>query len=333
VQLVEQPSRRRPPVGRITEVIGDHMAPGMEIDVAIRSHELPLHWPDAVQEEIKKYTDKVPAAAKRDRVDLRDTPLVTIDGADSRDFDDAVYCERKPKGWRLLVAIADVSHYVKPGGPGPGGPGARQLGVFPRAGHSHAAGDPVQRAVLPEPEVDRLCMVCEMYINQEGKITRSSFHEALMRSHARLTYDQVAAMVVDNHAGTRKQFAAVVPHLEELYRLYHVLRKVREQRGAIDFETTETRIVFGSERKIEKHRAGAAQRRPQDHRGVHDRGQRGHGALPRSQQDPHPVPGARGPKPEKVVALREFLGELGLSLRGGEKPAAKDYARLLSLHR
>jgi ribonuclease R len=331
VQLVEQPSRRRPPVGRITEVIGDHMAPGMEIDVAIRSHDLPLHWPDTVQEEIRNYTDEVPAAAKRDRLDLRDTPLVTIDGADSRDFDDAVYCERKPKGWRLLVAIADVSHYVKPGSALDKEAQVRGNSVyFP------------ERVIpmLPEilsnglcslnPEVDRLCMVCEMYINDEGKITRSSFHEALMRSHARLTYDQVAAMVVDNHAGTRKQFAAVVPHLEELYRLYQVLRKVREQRGAIDFETTETRIVFGSERKIERIVPVV---RNDAHKIIEECMIAANVATARflgRNKIPTLYRVHEGPKLEKVVALREFLGELGLSLRGGEKPAAKDYARLLA---
>ncbi len=114
-QIVEQPNKRSGPVGKVVEVIGDHMAPGMEIDVAIRAHEVPLEWPGAVEDEIQGLAEQVSPAAKRNRVDLRDLPLVTIDGADSRDFDDAVYCKRTPKGWKLIVAIADVSHYVKPG--------------------------------------------------------------------------------------------------------------------------------------------------------------------------------------------------------------------------
>ncbi len=331
VELVEQPSRRRPPVGRIVEVIGDHMAPGMEIDVAIRSHALPLRWPADVEKEIEKYGEKIPASAKRGRLDLRDTPLVTIDGVDSRDFDDAVYCERKPKGWRLLVAIADVSHYVKPGS-------ALDQEALARGNSVYFP----ERVIpmLPEvlsnglcslnPEVERLCMVCEMYINDEGKIARSSFHEALMRSHARLTYDQVAAMLVDKDQQTRQQYEAVVPHLESLYKLYKVLRKVREKRGAIDFETTETRIVFGADRKIERIVPVV---RNDAHKIIEECMIAANVATARFLAR-HKIPTLyrihEGPRSEKITALREFLGELGLSLPGGEKPEAKDYAQLLS---
>ena len=225
----------------------------MEIDVAIRAHDLPLEWPGAVEDEISSLKAEVPAAAKRNRLDLRDTPLVTIDGADSRDFDDAVFCEQTPKGWRLLVAIADVSHYVKPNT-------ALDAEALLRGNSVYFP----ERVIpmLPEilsnglcslnPDVDRLCMVCEMYINKQGELTRSRFHEALMRSHARLTYSEVARLLIDKDKKTRAQYQELVPHLEELYKLYKVMRRGRTSRGAIDFETTETRIVFSKDRKIEK---------------------------------------------------------------------------------
>jgi len=328
--IVEQPSQRGLPVGRVVEVLGDHMAPGMEIDVAIRASGLPNTWPAPVQAEIAELGPEVPEAAKADRTDLRNVALVTIDGADARDFDDAVYCEPTPKGWRLLVAIADVSHYVAPGSALD--KEARERGTsvyFP------------ERVIpmLPEvlsnglcsinPKVDRLCMVCEMLIDKEGKVTRSSFMEGVMRSHARLTYDQVAAMLVDGDAGLRSQFAAVVPHLENLYDLFKVLRRRRAKRGAIDFETTETRIVFGAERKIERivpvlrndahliieecmilanvcaAKYLARHRVPTLYR-VHDR-----------------------PEAEKITELREFLGEFGLQLRGGAEPEPRHFAELL----
>lgn len=330
VELVEQPSRRQPPVGKIIEVIGDHMAPGMEIDVAIRSHELPLHWPADVDTEMRVFSETVPEDAKHGRLDLRDVPLVTIDGVDSRDFDDAVYCERKPKGWRLLVAIADVSHYVKPGT-------ALDKEAFERGNSVYFP----ERVIpmLPEvlsnglcslnPKVDRLCMVCEMYISDDGKIARSSFHEAVMRSHARLTYDEVAAVLVHKDAATRKKYDALVPHLEELHRLYKVFAKVRRKRGAIDFERTETRIVFGSDRKIE---SIVPVERNDAHKLIEECMIAANVATARFLAK-HKMPGLYrihdGPKSEKLVDLREFLSELGLSIKGGQKPEAKHYAELL----
>jgi ribonuclease R len=221
VEILEQPGKRHRPVGRVIEVLGEHMAPGMEIDIAIRSHDLPQEWPEAVDAEIRHYTGEVPDAAKQGRTDLRDMPLVTIDGEDARDFDDAVYCERRSSGWRLLVAIADVSHYVLPDT-------ALDAEAVKRGNSVYFP----ERVIpmLPEvlsnglcslnPEVDRLCMVCEMHISAAGKMTRSRFFEGVMRSHARLTYTQVAAMVVDNDAGLRKRHRPLVPHLEELHELY-----------------------------------------------------------------------------------------------------------------
>ena len=330
VEIIEQPGLRTPPIGRVVEVLGDHMAPGMEIDVAIRAHELPLEWPAAVQEEIADLGEEVPEAAKRGRTDLRKLPLVTIDGADARDFDDAVYCEARPNGWRLLVAIADVSHYVTPGTALDDEARARGNSVyFP------------ERVIpmLPEvlsnglcslnPEVDRLCMVCDMHIDRDGNITRSRFVQGLMCSHARLTYDEVAAMLVDRDRGLRRRYKALVPHLEELHRLYKALRRARLKRGAIDFDTVETRIVFGSDRKIE---SIVPVERNDAHKLIEECMISANVAAARFLAR-HKLPTLYrvhdGPQPDRLSDLREFLAELGLSLRGGDKPEAKHYAEVL----
>ncbi len=330
VELIEQPSKRSGPVGRVVEVIGDHMAPGMEIDVAIRAHELPLEWPDAVEDEIQDLADKVSPAAKRGRVDLRDIPLVTIDGADSRDFDDAVFCSKTPKGWRLLVAIADVSHYVKKGTALDAEAEVRGNSVyFP------------ERVIpmLPEvlsnglcslnPDVDRLCMVCEMYIDAEGKVSRSRFMEGLMRSHARLTYNEVASILVDRDTEVRAKYKPLLKPLEELYSLYKAFRKQREKRGAIDFETTETRIVFGTDRKIEKIVPVV---RNDAHKIIEECMIAANVCTARF-LNRHKLPTLyrvhEGPQADKLADLREFLSELGLSLGGGDKPPASEFSKLL----
>ncbi len=329
-EIVEQPSDRNPPIGRVIEVLGDHLAPGMEIDVAIRAHDLPLEWPEAVEQEIAGLGEKVPASAKRGRVDLRDTPLVTIDGVDSRDFDDAVYCEAKPKGWRLLVAIADVSHYVRPGT------------ALDREAESRGNSVYFPQRVIPmlpeilsnglcslNPGVDRLCMVAELYIDREGNIRRSRFFEGLMKSHARLTYDEVAAMLVDRDPATRERYRELLPQLEELHRLYKVLHKARDARGAIDFDTTETRIEFGPDRKIDRI---VPVERNDAHRLIEECMIAANVAAARFLAR-HKLPTLyrvhEGPSSEKLAALREFLGELGLKLGGGDRPEAHHYARLL----
>jgi ribonuclease R len=330
VEIVEQPGKRSGPVGRVAEVLGDHMAPGMEIDVAIRAHEVPHRWPDAVEEEIAGFSGKVSPAAKRNREDLRELPLVTIDGVDSRDFDDAVYCKRTPRGWKLIVAIADVSHYVAPGT-------ALDTEACLRGNSVYFP----ERVIpmLPEvlsnglcslnPEVDRLCMACEMTIDRQGKVTRSRFMEAVMRSHARLTYDEVAAMLVERDGGTRKRYAGLLQPLEELYKLYQALRKLRDQRGAIDFDTVETRIVFGADRKIERI---VPVQRNDAHKIIEECMIAANVCAARFLAR-HKLPTLyrvhEGPQADKLTDLREFLGELGLSLGGADKPSAADYAKLL----
>ena len=330
VEIIEQPGKHQRPVGRVIEVLGEHMAPGMEIDIAIRSHELPQEWPDPVVQEITGLGDAVSKRARRGRTDLRSLPLVTIDGADARDFDDAVFCERKAGGWRLLVAIADVSHYVKPDK-------ALDQEALNRGNSVYFP----ERVIpmLPEvlsnglcsinPDVDRLCLVCEMVINDEGKISRSGFIEGVMRSHARLTYQQVASILVEKEKKLRKQYSLLVPHLEELHRLYKVLRKAREERGAIDFETTETRIVFGVDRKIERI---VPLERNDAHKLIEECMIAANVAAARFLIR-HKMPTlfrvhAR-PEADKLEGVQEFLRELGLALRGGARPGAKDYATLL----
>lgn len=329
-QILQQPTKRMQPIGRIVEVLGEHMAPGMEIDVAIRAYGLPFEWPEAVAEEADRLGHRVPEAAKRGRLDLRQVPLVTIDGADARDFDDAVYCERIKGGWRLLVAIADVSHYVKPGS-------ALDQEAYRRGTSVYFP----ERVIpmLPEilsnglcslnPKVDRLCMVCEMEIGPRGAIRRYRFHEGLMRSHARLTYDEVAAMVVERDEALRRRHAELVPHLEELHALYKALRAARDRRGAIDFETTETRIVFGEDRKIERIVPVV---RNDAHKMIEECMIAANVCAAKFLKA-HKIPALHRvhepPPAERIEELRAFLGELGLSLGGGDEPGPKDYAKLL----
>lgn len=330
VELIEQPTRHSRPIGRVKEVLGDHMAPGMEVQIAIVSHDIPTEWPAAVVEEAGHFTPEVPESAKLGRVDLRKLPLVTIDGATARDFDDAVYGERRGKNWRLIVAIADVSWYVH---------GETNLDQeAQRRGNSVYFPDRVI-PMLPEvlsnglcslnPQVDRLCLACEMTISPEGRILRSRFFEAVMNSAARLTYDTVAAMLVGQDKGSRAQYAGLLPHLEQLYSLFQVLRNSREQRGAIDFDTQETVIEYGPERKIARI---VPTERNDAHRLIEECMITANVAAARFLQR-HRIPTLyrvhEGPTVERLEKLRGFLGELGLGLGGGEKPSAKDYAVLL----
>lgn len=330
VEIIEQPTARREPIGRIVEILGDHMAPGMEIEVAIRNYDLPNRWSDEVEAAVAGLTTVVPEEAKAGRIDLRDLPLVTIDGEDARDFDDAVYCRRTPKGWKLYVAIADVSHYVRPG--------------TALDHEAHIRGTSVyfpERVIpmLPEvlsnglcslnPEEDRLCMVCEMILDEDGNIGRTKFYEAVMRSHARLTYTQVARMLVDGDKDLRRRYKALVPHLENLYSVYRSLRRARDERGAIDFETQESRIVFGAGRKIE---TIVPVVRNDAHRLIEECMIAANMATARflaKTKVPHLLRIHEGPTAERLTDLRTFLGEVGLSLGGGDEPEPRHYAELI----
>ena len=329
-EITDQPTKRTQPIGKLVEVVGDHMSSGMETDIAIRTHDVPVEWPTEVEEQISGLSAEVPEVAKEGRTDLRSFPLVTIDGADARDFDDAVYCERKPKGWKLLVCIADVSSYVAPGT-------ALDAEGYQR-GNSVYFPDRVV-PMLPEvlsnglcsinPQVDRLCMACELYVNREGQVTRSRFFGAVMRSHARFTYDQVAAMVVDGDPELCERFANLLPHLHELYALYQALHGARAVRGAIDFDTTETYFEFNEQGRIGAIRPLV---RNDAHKIIEECMLAANVAAARlfeRKKMPALFRNHETPKEEKLNDLREFLGELALSLPGGKKPTTKDYAALL----
>ncbi len=334
VELIQQPSRKQPARGRVVEVLGDHLAPGMEIKVAIHSYDIPNEWPEAVHQQIGELSPEVREEDKRNRVDLRELPFVTIDGEDARDFDDAVYCEKKRfGGWRLWVAIADVSYYVRPNS-------ALDVEAVNRGNSVYFPEFVVP--MLPEllsnglcslnPKVDRLAMVCEMTLNRAGKLSDYKFYEAVINSKARLTYTKVGAMLMepDSEQGRqwRGEYAGVVPHLEQLHGLYKKLRTARDERGAIDFETTETRILFSENRKIERI---VPVYRNDAHKLIEEcmlcanvataefLQKLGRPALYRIHE---------GPKEQKLSNLRAFLGELGLNLPGGDKPEPKDYLRL-----
>ncbi|WFF40536.1 ribonuclease R [Salinicola endophyticus] len=334
VNVTRQPETRQQPVGEVVEVLGERMDPGLEIDIAIRTHDIPATFPPEVDQQIAGMSAEVLEQDKHARIDLRDTPLVTIDGEDAKDFDDAVCAWKTKSGsWKLIVAIADVSHYVRGGS-------ALDGEAYVRGNSVYFPGQVVP--MLPEllsnglcslnPHVDRLTMVCEMNISQSGNISRYKFYEAVIRSHARLTYTDVGTMLHegDSESGQalRERYRELVPSLENLHALYKVLRQAREVRGAIDFETTETQIVFNDERKIEKI---VPRTRNDAHKLIEECMLAANVATARF-LDKHDLPALyrvhQPPASERLENLRVFLGELGLTLGGGDDPSPKDYQAL-----
>ena len=259
VELADPPAVGGPrggggPGGRIVERLGDPERPGMAAEIAIRSHGIPHAWPEDALAEAERVPlevaeDAAAVTGDRRRTDLRDLPLVTIDGADAKDFDDAVHCAPRPGGgWKLTVAIADVAHYVPPGS-------ALDREAARRGTSVYFPGRVVP--MLPErlsngicslnPEVDRLCLACEMYVDRRGRVTRAFFRDAVMRSRARLTYPEVEAAVFAGDAGARRRLGGLLPHLEALREVYAVLRRARRRRGAIDLEIGEPRVVLAGD--------------------------------------------------------------------------------------
>ncbi len=333
IDIVKQPTFRRQPIGRIIDIIGDHMAPGMEIEIAIHSHGLPAEFSTDVVDEAQLLGDSVKAADKKSRVDLRHVPLLTIDGADARDFDDAVYCEPRgeaaEKGWRLLVAIADVAHYVPTDS-------ALDQSAYERATSVYFPGRVLP--MLPEeisnglcsinPDVDRLCMVCEMMVNRQGEIDSYQFFEAVMRSHARLTYKQVAG-ALENEKPESDKLAAVFPQLSNLYAMYKKLDLARKKRGSIDFETTETVIEFTSDQRINHIHPSE---RNDAHKIIEECMIAANVCAAKyiaKSKLPSLYRVHEEPTDEKLEDLRGFLRDLGLSLGEPQrKITPKDYARL-----
>jgi len=338
VQLTAQPDAHARPMGRVVEVLGNATDPGIEIEIALRKHDLPFEF----SERAKSLAAGFPAVpAPQDhagREDLRGLALVTIDGESAKDFDDAVWCEPLGgagakggrTGFRLIVAIADVSHYVRHGD-------ALDLEARERGNSVY-----FPRRVIPmlperlsnglcslNPDVDRLCMACEMEISADGDIGKYRFYPAVMRSRARLTYTKVAGVIADPKSAVARDLGDLVPRLQLLYRLFQSLLRARARRGAIDFETVETEFVFDEEGRLK--RIDRVERNDA-HRVIEEcmlaanvcasdfLSSRKHPALYRVHE---------GPTEEKLEALREFLREFGLHLQGGDKPKAKDYAKLL----
>ena len=332
VVVVELHPRTAPffqPIGKITEVLGDNMAKGMEVEIAIRKHDIPHSFPSAVEKQLKKWAEDVPEEAKRGRVDLRDLPLVTIDGEDARDFDDAVFCQKQGKGWKLWVAIADVSYYVRP-------KSALDTEAYNRGNSVYFPNRVVP--MLPEklsnglcslnPQVDRLCMVCEITISAKGKMADYQFYEAVMNSHARLTYNKVAK-ILEKDTALCERYASLVPHLQDLHDMYQALVKARQQRGAIEFETIESKFIFNALGRIERIDPVV---RNDAHKIIEEcmiLTNIASANFMAKHQEPALYRIHAVPSEEKLTAFRSFLAECGLSLSGGNKPTPTDYAQLL----
>ncbi len=337
VELIEPPALYGQPVGRVKEVLGEIDDPGMEIEIAVRKYGVPHVFSDAAIGEARALPDVVRAQDKHGRVDLTDVPLVTIDGEDARDFDDAVYCEpavvsgrgRKPNGWRLLVAIADVSHYVQTGS-------AIDIDAYDRATSVY-----FPRRVIPmlpeklsnglcslNPEVERLCMVCDMLVAANGEVQAYQFYPAVMFSHARFTYTEVAAILANTRGPEAAKRQARVQDLIHLHDVYRALLKSREARGAVDFDTVETQIVCDEAGRIEKI---VPRTRNDAHKLIEecmlaanvcsaDFIQQGeHAGLYRVHE---------GPTPEKQDLLRGYLKALGLGLTITETPEPGEFQRI-----
>jgi len=329
VELTEPPSLLAKPVGRVVEVLGGIDDPGMEIEIALRTHGIPHTWPEEVTKEVAGLGEQVPEKAKEGRIDLRALPLVTIDGEDARDFDDAVFCEAKRGGgWRLWVAIADVSAYVKPGT-------ALDTEAYQRGNSVYFPEFVVP--MLPEvlsnglcslnPQVDRLCMVCEMTISAAGRMSGYKFYEAVMNSHARLTYTKVAA-ILDGDPKLRQQYDPLVGHIEELSNLYKALKHARHQRGAVEFESEETRFIFNAQRKIDRI---VPLVRNDAHKIIEECMIQANVAAARYIEKNEAAALFRvhdRPGEERLTGFRDFLAELGLELKGGLEPEPKDFADL-----
>ncbi|KTC85078.1 Exoribonuclease R [Legionella brunensis] len=329
-EIVAFPTKRNQAIGKVIHILGEHMAPGMEIEVAIFAHGIPAQWPDEVMAEVAKIPQHVSEEELKGRTDLRSLPFVTIDGEDAKDFDDAVYCYQKPKGgYQLYVAIADVSHYVKVDS-------ALDKEAAKRGNSVYFPGQVVP--MLPEalsngicslnPHVDRLCMVAEMAISAEGKITRSRFYRAVFHSHARLTYTQVGQWLEENKIAA--EYESLVPALESLNSLFNILLKARKSRGAIDFDTTETSIEFDENRKIKR---VIPVIRNDAHRLIEECMLAANVATARFLERAE-IPTLYRvhslPDEDKINALRLFLGELGLRLGGGKKPHPKDFQKTMA---
>ncbi len=337
VELTEQPSSHAHPMGKVVQILGNYADSGMEIEIALRKHKLPHEFSSAAISQAERIPKLVQPADYKGRIDLREMPLITIDGETARDFDDAVYAELlssdKPSlGWRLVVAIADVSFYVKPDD-------ALDKEAFERGNSVY-----FPRRVIPmlpealsnglcslNPDVERLCMVCDMEVDTAGIVQKYRFYPSVMRSKARMTYTKVAEMLQNPDGDMAKEYSHVMPHAQNLYSLFKLMLAQREKRGAIEFESTETMMIFDDNGKIERI---VPTGRNDAHKIIEEcmlaanvcaadfLHKNEHSALYRIHE---------GPTPEKLEALRTFMAEVGFGVTGGDKPRAKDYGKLMNL--
>jgi ribonuclease R len=330
VEITEPPTRYTKAIGSISEVLGDYADPGMEIEIALRKHDLPFEFSKQVLKETKALPDTLSLEDAIGREDLRDLALVTIDGETAKDFDDAVFCEKNGRGWRLVVAIADVSHYVRPGM-------SLDKEAFDRGNSVY-----FPRRVIPmlpeklsnglcslNPDVERLSMVCDMSISATGVIKDYRFYPAIFRSRARLTYTQVWGWLSGEEKPSDPRHKELQPHLKNLFKLFQILLQARHTRGAIDFETVETQMIFDEHGKIDKIVPVV---RNDAHRLIEECMLAANvcaSAFLQKHEQACLYRIHEGPTPEKLDALREFLREFGLDLSGGDSPTAKDYAKLV----
>ena len=343
VELTAQPSPGAHPMGKVVQILGNYADSGMEIEIALRKHKLPHEFTPAAINQAESIPKLVQAADYKGRVDLRELPLITIDGETARDFDDAVYAEPSPQpspasgrgglqgGWRLVVAIADVSFYVKPDD-------SLDKEAFERGNSVY-----FPRRVIPmlpealsnglcslNPDVERLCMICDMQIDAAGIVNSYKFYPSVMRSKARMTYTKVAEMLENPQGETAKEYAHIMPHVQNLYSLFKLMLTQREKRGAIEFESTETQMIFDDNGKIDKI---IPVQRNDAHKLIEEcmlaanvcaadlLSKNEQTALYRIHE---------GPTPEKLEALRTFMAEVGFGVTGGDKPHAKDYGKLMN---
>ena len=333
-EIVEQPTGNREAVARVTEVLGSATDPGIEIEIALRKHALPFEFGKEAARQAKRLPAEVRPADRKSREDLTALPLVTIDGETAKDFDDAVYCEKKGRNYRLLVAIADVAHYVREGDAID--KEARERGTsvyFPRRVIPMLPEELSNELCSLKPQVDRLCMVCDMDITPQGAIKAYRFYPAVMHSRARLTYTEVWTWLSDPAAAKTAESKALLPHLQSLYALYQSLAAAREKRGAIDFDSAELAIQFDEHGKIT---AIVPAPRNDAHKLIEECMLAANVCAADFLTGRKQVTLFRvhePPPPDKLAALREFLATSALHLSGGEKPTAADYAKLLDTAR
>ena len=327
IELLHQPHPHQPVRGRVTEVLGDHMTMGMEVELALRSHQIPFEWTKPAIKQAKSYKDKIPKAELKKRRDLRNFPFVTIDGEDAKDFDDAVYsCQNEDKSWHVMVAIADVAHYVTPGS-------AIDVAAVDRGNSVYFPARVIP--MLPEelsnglcslmPKVDRLALVADLTLDQSGKLLTSQFYDAVIHSHARLTYTQVSDFLDNKHELAKD----VQANVKACHQVFELLLSQRKLRGAIDFDTVETQILFGDDGKIDKIVPVV---RNNAHRLIEELMLLANKATAEyllSEKSCVLFRNHDVPDESKLQSLRDFIKMFGLQLGGGEEPVTLDFARLL----